>query len=62
MEKKGDARDFERGIVVGGRRAGLSIKKQQQTKEEKMTLAQASLGLTEYSVEKRREDGQTGWK
>ena len=25
MEKKGDLRDFERGVVVGARRAGLSI-------------------------------------
>ncbi len=27
MGKKGDLSDFERGIVVGARRAGLSIKK-----------------------------------
>ncbi len=25
MGKKGDLRDFERGMVVGARRAGLSI-------------------------------------
>ncbi len=27
MGKKGDLRDFERGMVVGARRAGLSISK-----------------------------------
>ncbi len=27
MEKKGDLRDFERGMVVGARRTGLSISK-----------------------------------
>ncbi len=27
MGKKGDLSDFERGMVVGGRRAGLSISK-----------------------------------
>ncbi len=27
MGKKGDLRDFERGIVVGARRAGLNISK-----------------------------------
>ncbi len=52
MGKKGDLSNFERGIVVGAKQAGLSIKK-------KLLIywdfhAQPSLGFTENGPKKRK--------
>ncbi len=51
MGKKGDLSDFECGMVVGARRAGLSI--------QKLLIywnfhAQQSLGFTENGLKKRK--------
>ncbi len=48
MGKKGDLSDFERGMVVGARRAGLSISKTADFH------AQPSLGFTENGPKKRK--------
>ncbi len=50
MGKKGDLRDFERGMVVGARWAGLSISK---TADLLDFNAQPSLGFTENGLKKR---------
>ena len=48
MGKKGDLTDFERGMVVGARRAGLSISNTADV------LGQPSRGLTENGPKKRK--------
>ncbi len=48
MRKKRDLSDFERGMVVGARRAGLSISKTADL------LGQPSLGFTENGSKKRK--------
>ncbi len=39
MGKKGDLSDFERGMVVGGRQAGLSISKTADTEISRTTFS-----------------------
>ncbi len=52
MEKKGDLSDFERGMVVGARRADLSIS---ETADLYWDFhAQPSLGFTENGPKKRK--------
>ncbi len=51
MGKKGDLSDFERGMVVGSRRAGLSISK---SADLLGFHAQPSLGFTENGPKKRK--------
>ncbi len=51
MGKKGDLSDFERGMVVGVRRAGLSIS---QTADLLDFHAQPSLGFTKNGLNKRK--------
>ncbi len=48
MGEKGDLSDFERGMVVGARRAGLSISKTADL------LGFSSLGFTENDPKKRK--------
>ncbi len=52
MGKKGDLSDFECGMVVGARRAGLSISK--TTDLLGFFHAQPSLGFTENGPKKRQ--------
>ncbi len=47
MGKKGDLSDFEHGMVVGARQAGLSISKTAD-------LTQPSLGFTANALKKRK--------
>ncbi len=51
MEKKGDLGDFERGMVVGARWAGLSISR---TADLWDFYAQPSLGFTENGPKRRK--------
>ncbi len=51
MGKKGDLSDFERGMVVGVRQAGLSISK---SADLLGFHAQPSLGFTENGPKKRK--------
>ena len=50
MGKKEDLSDFERGMVVGARRAGLSISKT----ADLLGFSQPSLGFTENGPKKRK--------
>ncbi len=52
MGKKGDLSDFERGMVVGARRASLSISKTADLLA--FSHAQPSLGFTENGPKKRK--------
>lgn len=49
MGKKGDLSDFEHGMVVGGRQAGLSISET----ADLLGFAQPSLGFTENVKEEK---------
>ncbi len=62
MGKKGDLSDFERGLVVGARRAGLSISK--TTDLLGFFHAQPSLGFREWSEKEKisSELQLCGWK
>ena len=51
MGKKGDLSDFERGMVVGARRAGLSIS---ETADLLGFSLQPSLGFTENGPKKNK--------
>ena len=51
MEKKGDLNDFERGMVVGARWAGLNIS---ETAHQLGFSPQPSLGFTENGLKKRK--------
>ena len=50
MGKKGDLSDFERGMVVGARRAGLSMSET----DDLLGFSQPSLGFTENGPKKRK--------
>ncbi len=51
MGKKGDLSDFERGMVVGARRAGLSISKT----VDLLGFSHTTISrFTEYGVKKRK--------
>ncbi len=52
MGKKGDLSDFECGMVVGARRAGLIISK--TTDLLGFSCTQPSLGFTEYGPKNRK--------
>ncbi len=71
MGKKGDLSDFERGMVVGARRAGLSISKTadllgfsrttiSRVSREKRKYPVSSSCVDENALLMSEENGQTG--
>ncbi len=65
MGKKGDLSDFERGMVVGARRAGLSISKTADLLGFSQTtifrIYRTSLGFTEKGQKKRKYQVSGSW-